>query len=177
MPPGKVAGSNIVHGKRSTYVRGCRCELCKQANTEYGQSLKDRRRTGGKIQPPLAKLETPLPITDDRVINLASVTQIRAGDPASGEAYPDEPGEVEMAVAKEIKSLSAAPKHPGLVQSALAMAKILDNPGAITTHPSAHRQLTVSLDKLWNVSVGRQGKLADVAAMTRRGGKAVNDAD
>lgn len=143
----------IEHGKRTTYVRGCRCDACKQANTEYGQNLKKRRRTGQRIQPPLA-----------------SVTTIRQQESAVAtiERDPDEPGRVELAVLKEVQSLSASSRHAGLVESIMTMAKILDNPEAITTHPSAHRQLTLGLDKLHEESVGRKGMLADVAAMTVR---------
>jgi hypothetical protein len=88
--------------------------------------------------------------------------------PAAVADEPDEPGRVEMAVAREIKSLSASPKHPGLIESILSMAKILDNREAVTTHPSAHRQLAMGLEKLWGESVGRKGTLADVAAMSNR---------
>jgi hypothetical protein len=154
--PSRTKVSKIEHGKRTTYVRGCRCELCCAANTEYGQELKRRRLRGDRIQPPLASIQPAL----------ASVTTI--GAPAPPAADPDEPGRVETAVSKEIKSLSAARKHPGLIQSILSMAKILDNPEAVTTHPSAHRQLAMGLEKLWGESVGRKGTLADVAAMTNR---------
>ena len=142
----------IVHGKRSTYVRGCRCEPCKEANTQYQKDLKDRRRRGERIQPPLA-----------------SVTTIRQPAETAPTRDADEPGPVELAVAKEVKGLSAAGKRPGLVESLYAMAKILDNDAAITTHPSAQRRLEEGLDKLWGASVGRKGTLADVAKMTERG--------
>jgi hypothetical protein len=162
MPP--PTKKKIEHGKRGTYVRGCRCDKCTLANTEYGQNLKDRKRLRKPIQPPMTPISA-----------LASVTNIRTSEPPQERT---EPGEVEVAVIAEMKALSAASKHPGVVASVIAMARILDNPGAVTTHPSAHRQMTASLDKLWAASVGRKGTLADVAAMTNRSkpsGKASGD--
>lgn len=138
----------IEHGKRTTYVRGCRCERCCEANTQYGKDLKERKRRG---QP-----------------SLASVTTI-GRSAVQPERDPDTPGPVETAVIKEMKGLSAANKQPGLVQSIIAMAQILDNPGAVTTHPSAQHRLMTGLDKLWGASVGRKGTLADVAKMAQRG--------
>jgi hypothetical protein len=144
------------HGKRSTYVRGCRCELCCAANTAYGIELKARRRRGDKIQPPLA--------------SIASVTSIRGAKPPTPAPArdPDEQGPNELSVIKEMKGLSATTKRPGLVQSIIAMAKILDNDAAVTTHPSAQRRLEEGLDKLWGASVKRKGTLSEVAAMTNR---------
>jgi hypothetical protein len=98
--------------------------------------------------------------------NPAPVEQ--GGDPDS-----DEPGRVETQVAAEIKLLTPKVRssYIGLIESALAMARIIDNPNLSTTHPSAQRQLMVALDKLHDQSVGKQGKLASVAAMSERGGK------
>lgn len=157
----------IVHGKRATYVRGCRCKLCCEANTQYGKDLKARKRRGEKIQPAFEKIQAPEKIQSP----LASVTKLIAGvvpppDPPAPD--PDEPGSVEIAVMKEMRSLSAFRRRPGLVESVRSMAKVLDNPEAVTTHPSAHRQLTMGLEKLWSESVGRKGTLAEVAAMSNR---------
>jgi hypothetical protein len=84
--------------------------------------------------------------------------------PTPGKGAP--PGPVEAKVRAEIDTLSAAAKHPGMVEAALAMARLLDKPQLATTHPSAQRQLVATLDKLWTASVGRKGKLASVAAMS-----------
>jgi hypothetical protein len=83
---------------------------------------------------------------------------------------PEGAGRVEKMVDEEIRRLTPKVRenYVGLIESALAMARIIDNPNALTTHPSAQRQLMVALDKLHNQSVGRQGKLASVAAMTTR---------
>ncbi|MFB4265358.1 HNH endonuclease signature motif containing protein [Nonomuraea sp. GTA35] len=38
-------GPNVTHGLRSTYTRGCRCELCKKASSEFEKA---RRPAGAK---------------------------------------------------------------------------------------------------------------------------------
>lgn len=145
----------VQHGKRTTYVRGCRCEACKEANRQYGIDLKERKRSGGTVVTPLRSLSS-LPAMPP---------------PPEAEKDPDEIGRNELAVAAEIRTLSSASKHPGLVESALSMAKILDNPIAVTTHPSAQRQLMVALDKLHAASTKRKdSNLAKVAQMAVRGG-------
>jgi hypothetical protein len=156
------------HGTRTMYVRGCTagadgkaCDACKEANRLYGQDLKERKRTGKMVQKPLA-----------------SVTKIRVEQPEDSDDsdQPAEPGRVETAVASEISKMSARTKHPGLVASCLAMASIIDKPALVTTHPSAQRQLSHTLDKLWAASVGRTGKLADISQMSRRTVKAADKA-
>lgn len=51
--------------------------------------------------------------------------------------------------------------------AALAMARILDNPKAVTTQPPAAKVLATLLDKLRTASAsGRRGHLAVVKSMT-----------
>lgn len=78
------------------------------------------------------------------------------------------PGRVEAAVLREVGGLSAAVKREGLVESVLSMARVLDNPLCVTTHPSAARQLSLGLDKLHAASLPAKGRLASVAAMSAR---------
>lgn len=172
----------IEHGKRTTYVRGCRCGLCKQANTEYGKKLKARRRRGDAIQPPLASVTNIAQPKggQNRELDLGDVPLPSVPNQPAAQRTELDLGPVEKAVVREMASLSASAKHPGLVESVRAMAKILDTPEFVTTQPSAHRQMTAGLDKLWSKSVGRQGELASVAAMIRRPGapeRAVGDDD
>lgn len=49
----------MIHGKRSTYVKGCRCSLCRKSNADYGTSLNRRNAqvTWGVIQPSLVDAE------------------------------------------------------------------------------------------------------------------------
>jgi hypothetical protein len=76
-----------------------------------------------------------------------------------------EPGPVEVAVEKEIAGLSET--RPGLAQAALAMARVLDNPRAVSSQPAAAKVLATLLDKLRSASArSRSGRLAVVRAMS-----------
>lgn len=80
-----------------------------------------------------------------------------------------EPGPVESGVEEEIAGLAEA--RPGLAQAALAMARVLDNPRAVSSQPAAAKVLTTVLDKLHSVGVqSRRGRLAGVRTLTERGG-------
>jgi hypothetical protein len=51
------------------------------------------------------------------------------------------------------------------------MARVLDNPRAVSTQPAAAKVLAVMLDKLRSASAhGRRGGLALVRTMTEKGG-------
>ena len=77
---------------------------------------------------------------------------------------------VEAAVLAEVQALGSSPR-PGLVAAAIAMARILDNPKAVSSQPPAARMLTSLLDKLRSASAqGRRGRLAVVRTMTEKGG-------
>jgi hypothetical protein len=61
----------------------------------------------------------------------------------------------------------AAQARPGLAQAALAMARLLDNPKAVSSQPSAAKVLSALLDKLRAASArGRRGRLAVVRSMS-----------
>jgi hypothetical protein len=82
---------------------------------------------------------------------------------------PDEPGPVESGVEAEIEGL--AEPRPGLAQTALALARILDNPKSVNQQPAAAKVLASLLDKLRSASAQRRrGKLAVVRTMTAKGG-------
>jgi hypothetical protein len=73
-------------------------------------------------------------------------------------------------VLAEIQALGSSAR-PGLVAAAVAMARILDNPKAVSSQPPAARVLTSLLDKLRSASAqGRRGRLAVVRTMTEKGG-------
>jgi hypothetical protein len=131
------------HGICRRYVEGCRCEDCTGANRVYF-----RQRRAAKVQPPAA------------VVSL----------PAAGASQPYEPGPVESGVAAEISDL-AAEARPGLTQTALALARILDDPRATSQKPAAARVLTTLLEKLRSASARvRRGGLTLVRTMTEKGG-------
>jgi hypothetical protein len=78
---------------------------------------------------------------------------------------PNGPGPVEAAVQSELDGLTAA--RPGLMQTALALARIMDTPRAVSSQPAAARTLAALLDKLHSVSAGsRRGRLTLVKSMT-----------
>src|ERR1700761_6905224 len=83
---------------------------------------------------------------------------------------PDEvatefPGPVEAAVNDEIGGL-AADARPGLAQTALALARIMDNPKAVNQQPAAAKVLAALLEKLHSASArGRRGSLSVVRSM------------
>ena len=80
-----------------------------------------------------------------------------------------EPGPVESGVEEEIAGLAEA--RPGLAQAAMAMARVLDNPRAVSSQPAAAKVLTTVLDKLHSVGAqSRRGRLAAVRTLTERGG-------
>lgn len=77
-------------------------------------------------------------------------------------------GPCAKAVAAELASLSGAQDHQGLAEACMVLAADIDNPKLATTHPSAVRQLQLSLDTIRNASHVARGKLASVAEMSRR---------
>jgi len=45
-PQWRVPKGELVHGIRSGYKKGCRCKLCKKAESVYNKDLRERRETG-----------------------------------------------------------------------------------------------------------------------------------
>jgi len=130
------------HGTRTRYNTGCRCDDCKQAARDYEKA---RRQAINARKHAPAKL-TALPT---------------ASAPAA-----DEPGRVEAGVLAEIGALSTAATRQGLVEVAIALARVLDSPLAIAQHPSAAHRLSETLDKLRRGADARRSKLATVRSMT-----------
>jgi hypothetical protein len=134
----------LEHG-RTRYTRGCRCGVCKAAERDY-QRNRYRRCRG---------------LLDDRP----------GGSSTAGGDDPGKTGPVESAVQAEIHSLDAAVDRPGLTPIALALARVLDNPKAVSSQPAAAKVLASLLDKLRSASsCGRRGALALVRNMTEKGG-------
>lgn len=133
------------HGTRTCYNTGCRCDSCVQASRDYDklrrQKMLASKHGGG------------------------SVTNLHPG----GLDDADVPGRVEAGVLAEIGSLSTVANRQGLVEIALALAKVLDSPLAIAQHPSAAHRLSETLDKLRKGADGKTGRLAAVRSMTRKG--------
>lgn len=134
----------VEHGSRTKYNAGCRCDACKKASRDYDKSRRQKM---------LASKHAP-----------ATVTKLRSAP--SPEV--SEQGGVESGVMAEIGSLSTAANRQGLVQIAIALARVLDSPLAIAQHPSAAHRLSETLDKLRKGADSKTGKLAAVRQMTRK---------
>lgn len=82
---------------------------------------------------------------------------------------PDEEvvaGAVELAVRAELAGMGDLSGWQGLAAGTIAMARILDHPGAVTTQPAALRQLAAVLETLHRSVAPRRGRLAVVQEMT-----------
>jgi hypothetical protein len=140
------------HGTRSAYVTGCRCPECRLAESNY---QKGRRRRG--IKPKAAPRKS---------LASAPVSSISAETPA----IPSGPGRVESAVIAEIAMLSTASKRPGLVEAALSMGRLLDNPLNSCQHPQACARLQNALAELRIGADLRKGWLSEVRQMSGTAG-------
>jgi len=138
----------VQHGNRTRYNAGCRCEPCVGANRDYNKLRGQRAR---------AKRHAPATVT----ALPTGTTQTEPGEQSAGR--------VEAGVLSEIAGLSTAASRQGLVEIAIALARVLDSPLAIAQHPSAAHRLSETLDKIRKGSDSRQGRLASVRSMTRPG--------
>lgn len=149
---------NERHG-RARYRAGCGCELCKCAEAEYQRA---RRQRISEAVGSFAVNASP----DRQVLSentLRRLTSVNTGnDPANIS------GTVESAVFLEIEGLGDHPR-PGLAATALALARILDNPKAVSTQPAAAAALMNVLGALRKGAAGAKPKLATVRQMTRSG--------
>lgn len=93
------------HGTRRRYVEGCHCPDCTEANSVYQANYR-QGRAGGESATPSVAVSVSSPVT---------------------------PGPVEVAVGAEVRGLAEV--RPGLAEVALALARILDNPKAISQQP------------------------------------------
>lgn len=78
----------------------------------------------------------------------------------------DVAGRVELAVAQELGGLAQSAARPGLVAVALALARVLDNPRAVSAQPSAAGKLKQILGELHKGVGVRSSRLALVRGMT-----------
>jgi hypothetical protein len=80
------------------------------------------------------------------------------------------PGPVETGVAAELGTLHAASDRPGLAQTALALARLMDDSRAVNQALAAARVLGSLLDKLRSASArGQRGPLAIMREMATGG--------
>jgi hypothetical protein len=127
------------HGTRHRYVDGCRCEDCKASNRTHERDRRQRHASG----------EFP-----------------HRGAVVSLPAQPCGPGPVESGVEAEIEGLAEA--RPGLAQTALSLARVMDDPKAINQKAAAAKVLAALLDKLRSGAQGHRGRLAVVRTMSEK---------
>lgn len=144
----------VRHGTRTKYNAGCRCADCKQAASDYEKA---RRQAIN------AKKHSPAKVTQ-----LPTIRAVGAEDPLRGDDPGTQAGRVESGVMAEIDGLSTTASRQGLVEIAIALARVLDSPLAIAQHPSAAHRLSETLDKIRKGADARKSKLASVRQMTTR---------
>lgn len=150
--------ADVEHGL-DRYRVGCRCSVCRMANTTYMREYRAQRRG-------LSHLASQRDSSDS---TRASVTTL--SEPAIAEDVG--PGAVEQGVIDRCATgdlVCAAQRMPDLVASCRALARILDDSRQVTTMPSAHRQLMLGVARLESAAaIGRRGRLAPVAQLAQRG--------
>lgn len=134
------------HGMRRTYKAGCRCDQCKQAESAYKRDLRRRHR------------EAVGEVVTGAAPSLSLVT-------GSGAEFLTSENTVTAAVSLEISGIGAH-LRPGLAAAAIALARVLDNPKAVSTQPAAAAKLSDLLKQFRKNSSGRQSKLAAVRSLT-----------
>lgn len=157
MPPGRPRkrDEDVKHGTDAGYrycragVDGGRCDACKDAHAD-AEARRAAARRGLSEPPPQAD---------------ASVAVL----PTPAVVEDVEPGPNEQAVLDEIASLSAAVRRPSSVQSALTLARGLDNQRLATSHATMARQKELVMESLRSASsADRGGRLVAVAQMSQR---------
>jgi hypothetical protein len=145
----------VEHGSRSCYNRGCRRPECVAAERAYNQKRRTVKKTGSTSTKRLSTVNSGA----DAVVS-----------PLHAVPSPErEPGPTESAVLAEIEGLSTADSRPGVVALALAHARVLDDPVAVSQHASNGRQLRETLDALRKGADARGGRLASVRQIGRTG--------
>jgi hypothetical protein len=133
---------------RTRYLAGCRCDRCRKAQSDYRKDL--RRRSKSKQPTGRALTSVPSP----------------PKPPAPPPTECAHLGPVEAGVLAEIEGLTTAAKRPGLVEGALAMARLLDNQLDTAQHPQAMARLQAALDQLRKGADSRKSWLAEVRKLT-----------
>ena len=155
------------HGTRQRYAEDkCRCAPCKAAMSQYMREYKARRAGADIPVPTRGRPRKAAVAVDGSAAGSATVTAL----PGAATTPVARTGPAEAAVLEELSSLTSAETRKGAAQAALAMARILDNPLALSQQPAAAAKLTAILEDLRKGSARKRGRLASVQAMTRATG-------
>lgn len=136
---------------RSQYLKGCRCDECRAANSDY---MKARRlakaaqsESGAKKEPAKAS---------ERHLNVVEMPS----QPTEPESPTDELS-VERAVREEIGKLDCADR-PGLAAIAIRLAQVLDKKSAVAQYANASARLTDVMEQLRSTAPKKRSKLAEL---------------
>lgn len=156
---------NERHG-RARYRRGCRCDQCKCAESEYQKARRQRiAESVGELAESAPANVRLLHVAEDEAVtsgNAASAT--RANTPKLATTVANS-SSVVAAVREEINALGACVR-PGLAAAAMSLAAVLDNPRATSSKPAAAGALVNILNQLRKSAAGGKPKLAAVRALT-----------
>ena len=153
--------SGIERHGRARYRRGCRCDQCKCAKSDYQRARRRRiSESVGLFAEPVTPCLVLLPPACSR--SLTSVNALSAATHIQQTPL----GAVVTAVMAEIEAMGTN-RRPGLAAAAVALAEILDNPRAVSSQPAAAKVLVALLEKLRSPSArGRGGNMAVVRSLT-----------
>ena len=149
---------------RNTYMRGCRCVACKDAQKQY----RAERRKSKNTEVGRAVLAA-VPDVPVQPVQPPPVQPEAAATPPVPDEDPQVPLSVVEETRREIATLAGAELRPGLVAAALRMAQVLDNPEALTQWPQATSRLADVLEQLGKGGRKKRGNLATVRGMTGTG--------
>ena len=171
-------------GNESCYNSGCRCEACRLAAsvarrerrrlareavgvrnlTPGSDSCRTRDGSASVDAERLVSMPTDNPNSfASTEFKLSTSDYAESSGVASVEATPD--SSVVAAVLAEVEALDST--RPALVAAAIAMARVLDNPKAVSSQPPAAGQLVSILNQLRKSAQGGKPKLASVRQMSR----------
>jgi len=158
----RIREEDVEHGTDRGYrlcragSDGKRCDACLDAHADAEARRAAARR--GLSEPP--------PQPSSALDQGASVTVLPT--PPAVRVVDDSPGAIEQAVLAEAATLSASQRRPSAVQTAVRLARDLDDRRLATSHASLARQLSAVMDSLRAASSARQSRLATVAQMSQR---------
>lgn len=147
------------HGTRSEYKRGCRCDSCVQANTQYQRDARERARNRASGRPP-ALAAVPDPPGSRKK---SGVRQPADEGPSRQTTRTVVSGDCVAAVEAQLAGIAGIDEQPGLVAAVRGLARVIDTPGAVAQHPAAAGRLIEVLLKLTppkstggNLSIARE---------------------
>lgn len=159
IPP--LVDDSIPHGLTGYRKFKCKCDVCLGANRDYNNEQREKRDRAANKMKPKRPTNNVRSIGEARGGKVSQVTQ------QQDSGQPRAMGVMELAVLEETSGNPKAIEHPAMVQAALAMARVLDDPKQIAQYATCNRQLMHILEAF---SAGTKkkskGRLARVQSLT-----------